>query len=344
MLSQSEFEYPVPRGQIALRPPAERGDSRLLLLPAGGDDAVDHHFSELPSLLRAGDLLVLNDTRVLPARLYGHKDTGGKLDILLERELDERHFLARLRRARSLRPGSRVWVAPQVWLQTLGHEEGLSRFRIGPAGHTLDRLLREHGHIPLPPYISRAVEAQDQARYQTVFARHPGAVAAPTAGLHFTTGLLEQLRERGISHCFITLHVGAGTFLSVRGRVEDHRMHSEYAGIDSDTVAAIEQTRRRRGRVIAVGTTVVRCLETAAFDGTLRPFSGMTDLFIRPGFRFRVVDMLITNFHWPETSLLVLVSAFAGYRRIQQAYAHAAAAGYRFYSYGDAMLLQRHAL
>jgi S-adenosylmethionine:tRNA ribosyltransferase-isomerase len=334
----SDFHYELPPELIAQRPTARRGDSRLLHLPARG--AVDdRRFADVLGLLQPGDLLVFNDTRVLPARLFGVKETGGRVEILIERLAAEDLAWAHVRASKSPRPGGLIRVGGRT-LRVEGREDDL--FRLRAEGFAFADLMQAHGHMPLPPYIQRADEALDHERYQTVYAARPGAVAAPTAGLHFDQSMLAALAARGIESARVTLHVGAGTFQPVREQDLDlHRMHSEWLEVDRAAVEAVARTRARGGRVVAVGTTSVRSLETAAAAGELAPYRGDTRLFIRPGYRFRVVDLLLTNFHLPQSTLLMLVSAFAGHERIMAAYRHAVAQRYRFFSYGDAMLLER---
>ena len=334
----SDFHYDLPDSLIAQRPSAERGDSRLLHVPRDGD-LEDRHFRELSALLRPGDLVVFNDTRVLPARLFGVKDSGGQVEVLIERLLSEQLAEAQVRASKSLKPGRRILIGDYV-LVTEGRDDGFFRLRL--ENGRFAELMQAHGHMPLPPYIQRADTADDQERYQTVFARRPGAVAAPTAGLHFDPAMLRRLAEIGVETGRVTLHVGAGTFQPVRVQdLDQHRMHSEWLEVDEAAVEAVVRARARGGRVVAVGTTSVRSLETAAGGGELAPYRGETRLFIRPGFRFRVVDLLLTNFHLPESTLLMLVCAFGGYERIMAAYRHAVDARYRFFSYGDAMLVER---
>lgn len=337
---RSDFHFDLPEELIAQQPPAQRGDSRLLVLDGASGALSDQRFTELPDWLRPGDLMVFNDTRVIPARLHGVKEgSGGKVEVLVERVLDSRRVLAHVRASKAPKPGTRLWLEQAVHARMLGRHEDLFELAFEDERGVFE-VLERHGHIPLPPYIERADAAEDAERYQTVYARSPGAVAAPTAGLHFTPALLEQLAAGGIETAFVTLHVGAGTFLPVRSeRIEDHRMHSEWLQVGEEVVAAVARTRARGGRVIAVGTTAVRSLESAAADGELRPFTGETAIFITPGYRFRVVDALVTNFHLPESTLLMLVSALAGHAEIMAAYRHAVAQRYRFFSYGDAMFI-----
>ena len=337
-MRRQDFHFDLPPELIAQQPAPERPASRLLHLERASGAWHDRQFRELPNLLRAGDLLVLNDTRVIPARLWGRKETGGRVEVLVERPLDERAALAHVRASKAPKPGSRLVFAQGVTAEVTGREADLFRLEFD---RPLMAVLEAQGHMPLPPYIEREDAALDAERYQTVYARHPGAVAAPTAGLHFDEALLAELAERGIEQARVTLHVGAGTFQPVRvDDIAQHRMHSEWLRVPADVVAAVQRTRARGGRVVAVGTTVVRSLETAALDGSLQAYEGETDIFITPGFRFRVVDALITNFHLPESTLLMLVCAFAGHETIMRAYRHAVAQRYRFFSYGDAMFIE----
>ena len=303
----------------------------------------DRMFTELPTLLVPGDLVVFNNTRVIRARLIGVKDSGGRVEVMIERIVNAREALAQIRASHAPREGSAVVIGGER-LEVIGRDGRLFRVRT-EEGTTLDALLARHGEIPLPPYISRPADEADAERYQTVYASAPGAVAAPTAGLHFDPPMLEALGRRGISTAFLTLHVGAGTFLPVQTEdLAEHRMHSEWFDLPQTTIDAIESTRARGGRVVAVGTTTLRALESSAAasdDGRLREGPQETALFVTPGYRFRVVDRLLTNFHLPKSTLLMLVSAFAGYGAIREAYAHAITGKYRFFSYGDAMLLER---
>jgi S-adenosylmethionine:tRNA ribosyltransferase-isomerase len=335
----SDFDYELPQELIAQQPLPERASSRLLVLDGPGGGLQDRTFSELPGLLRTGDLLVFNDTRVIPARLYGHKRSGGRVEVLVERVLDAHRVLAQLRASRAPKPGGELLLEGGVCARVRARQGPFFELGFTDPRPVLD-ILATHGHVPLPPYIERADEADDRARYQTVYARRPGAVAAPTAGLHFDRDLLDMLRDAGVAMGFVTLHVGAGTFQPIR--VEDisrHPMHPEYLEVDASVCAAVARCCERRGRVIAVGTTTVRALESAAAPGRLRPYRGETTLFITPGYRFRVVDALITNFHLPRSSLLMLVCALGGYGPMMAAYRHAVAHQYRFYSYGDAMFI-----
>lgn len=334
---RSDYHFELPEHLIAQQPLPERSASRLLCLDGANGAIRDARFRDLPSLLSPDDLLVFNDTRVIPARLLGQKESGGRVEILVERVVAADQCLAHVRASRAPRVGSLLQVGE--WrLEVTGRDGAL--FELQSRDGRLAELMEAAGHMPLPPYIRRDDEAADRYRYQTVYAREPGAVAAPTAGLHFDEGIFRELEERSVRQARVTLHVGAGTFQPVR--VEDldaHEMHSEWLSVSEATCRAVADTRARGGRVVAVGTTAVRSLETAAASGELTPFEGETRLFIRPGYRFRVVDRLITNFHLPESTLLMLVSAFAGYHNTFAAYRHAVEAEYRFFSYGDAMLI-----
>lgn len=338
-MKTSDFHYELPPELIAQLPAAERSASRLLHVGAGLRDL---RMTQLPDLLRAGDLLVFNDTRVLKARLQGRKATGGRVEILVERVLGEREMQAQLGVSKTPKAGALLELDGQTQqLELLGRDESFFHLKMHGDG-TLHELLERAGSLPLPPYIQHAPDAGDAERYQTVFAREPGAVAAPTAGLHFDAPLLAALRDRGVQTATLTLHVGAGTFQPVRvDDLAEHRMHAERYRIGEELAVRIADTRAAGGRVVAVGTTSVRALESAAEeDGRLRTGEGETRIFITPGYRFRVVDALVTNFHLPESTLLMLVSAFGGIERLRAAYRHAVAERYRFFSYGDAMLIE----
>lgn len=338
-MKKTDFHYDLPLELIAQAPLAERSASRLLLLDGEAGRWLDRHFRELPELLAPGDLLVFNDTRVLPARLFGRKPTGGAVEILLERVLGDHEALVQLGVSKKPKPGGEIVLADGSRARVLGREGEFFRLRF-PEGKPLEALLARLGEMPLPPYLGRAPEPADAERYQTVYAREPGAVAAPTAGLHFDAALLAALRARGIEFGYVTLHVGAGTFQPVRAEdVEDHHMHSEWLHVDAPLVEQLRVARARGGRVIAVGTTVVRALEASLRDGEVAPFAGETAIFIRPGYRITSVDALVTNFHLPESTLLMLVAAFAGRELVLEAYRHAVTERYRFFSYGDAMLV-----
>ena len=337
-MRRSDFHFDLPDTLIAQYPPARRGASRLLCLDAASGAVEDRAFADLAQILRPGDLLVFNDTRVIPARLYGRKESGGRVELLIERLLGPGRALAHVRASKTPRRGSRILVAEEARLVVGERRDDL--FEISSPDMALEDLMQRHGHVPLPPYITRSDEDLDLERYQTVYAQRPGAVAAPTAGLHFDREMLQRLAQQGVGSTRVTLHVGAGTFQPVRSeRLEDHRMHSEYVEVDEETCDEVARTRRNGGRVVAVGTTSVRSLESAAASGELKPFRGDTRLFITPGFRFNCTDAMLTNFHLPESTLLMLVCAFAGYDNVMNAYRHAVLQGYRFFSYGDAMFL-----
>jgi len=334
-----EFTFNLPERLIAQVPPANRSAGRLLCLDRASGAIADRQISELPALLRSGDLLVFNDTRVIPARLFGEKDTGGAVEVLVERVLDQRRVWAHVRASKSPKPGRRLVLEGELQVEVLGRHGELFELAFLGDESVLEALERK-GRIPLPHYMQREAQNEDRERYQTVFARVPGAAAAPTAGLHFDETLLGKLSARGVQFAHVTLHVGAGTFQPPRVEiVEDHVMHAERVSVTADVCAKIAATKARGGRVIAVGTTVVRSLESAARGGELAPFEGDTQIFIYPGYTFRVVDALVTNFHLPASTLLMLVSAFAGKENVLAAYQHAVEQEYRFYSYGDAMFV-----
>ena len=346
-LTVDDFDFPLPPELIAQHPAPERTGSRLLHVC--GQHEIDRYFADLPELLKAGDLLVFNDTRVIKARFFGVKETGGQVEIMLERIVDATHAICQIRASKAPKTGCLLRLADAFNVRMSGRTGADNDFfalELVDAGDFWD-LSERYGKLPLPPYIEHPAEGADETRYQTVYARAPGAVAAPTAGLHFDEAMLSTLRAQGVNTAFVTLHVGAGTYRPVRvEKIADHRMHSERYDIPQATADAIAATRAAGGRVIAVGTTSLRSLESAASlenpdDGTVRAGSAETDIFITPGYRFKVVDRLITNFHLPKSTLLMLVSAFAGYDNIRAAYAHAVAERYRFFSYGDAMLLEK---
>lgn len=342
-LTVDDFDFPLPPELIAQHPAPERRGSRLLHVC--GEQRFDRKFDDLPSLLRAGDLLVFNDTRVIKARFFGVKDSGGRVEIMLERIVDARHAICQIRASKAPKPGCTLRLADAFTVTMTGRtgaDDDFFALELVDQGDFWD-LSERYGQLPLPPYIEHPAEGADETRYQTVYARAPGAVAAPTAGLHFDEAMLATLQAQGVNTAFVTLHVGAGTYRPVRvDKIADHRMHSERYAVPQATADAIAATRAAGGRVVAVGTTSLRTLESAASDdGTLRVGEGETDIFITPGYRFKVVDRLFTNFHLPKSTLLMLVSAFAGYDNIRAAYAHAVAERYRFFSYGDAMLLEK---
>jgi S-adenosylmethionine:tRNA ribosyltransferase-isomerase len=337
-MRRSSFAYDLPPDLIAQRPPPQRSASRLLHLTGAGGLA-DLQFTDFPSLLRPGDLLVFNDTRVVPARVLGTKPTGGQVEILLERVLEGRRILAHVHASKALRADAPVALPGNAEARFITRREDLFELELNvePLAY-----FERHGSMPLPPYIERPADADDASRYQTVYAREPGAIAAPTAGLHFDAATLARITELGLDTTHVTLHVGAGTFQPIRvENLDEHRMHAERVVVSAATCASIARTRERGGRVVAIGTTVVRSLESAAASGALAPFEGETRLFIRAAYEFKVVDALLTNFHLPESTLLMLVCAFGGYDAVMAAYRHAVARRYRFFSYGDAMFLSR---
>jgi len=335
----ADFSFDLPESLIAKYPAEKRTGSRLLVLD-GQTGGIRHRvFEDLLTLINPGDLLVFNDTKVVPARLFGHKETGGKLEILFERSVSPHRFLAHVRSSKSPKAGSSIVLEGGVILQMLRRQGALFELETPPEIEVFT-MLEQFGHIPLPPYIDRHDEQQDASRYQTVYADKPGAAAAPTAGLHFDQTLLKRLSDKGVNSTFVTLHVGAGTFQPVKvDKIEDHQMHSEWIDVSQETVDLIELTQRRGGRVIAVGTTSLRSLEAASIGGRVQSFTGETDIFIYPGYCFNTVDALVTNFHLPQSTLLMLVSAFSGQAHIFNAYQSAIEHKYRFFSYGDAMFL-----
>ncbi|MEH6822278.1 MAG: tRNA preQ1(34) S-adenosylmethionine ribosyltransferase-isomerase QueA [Motiliproteus sp.] len=338
-----DFHFELPDELIARHPAEKRTGSRLLCVEGDSGAIVHSAFTELLALVRPGDLMVFNDTRVIPARMFGQKATGGKIEMLIERVIDAHHALVHIRSSKAPKPGASLLLEGQLEAEVTGRRGALFEVRF-KGERSLLSWLDEIGHMPLPPYMNREDHEADRERYQTVYNRAPGAVAAPTAGLHFDQELLQSLRDKGVDLGFVTLHVGAGTFQPVKVEtVLEHQMHSEYIEVTEQVCQQVRDTRARGGRVIGVGTTSVRCLESAARkgEGELVPFCGETDIFIYPGYQFAVIDCLITNFHLPESTLLMLVSAFAGAEHIRHAYAEAVAQQYRFYSYGDAMFLTR---
>ncbi|PWK92154.1 tRNA preQ1(34) S-adenosylmethionine ribosyltransferase-isomerase QueA [Fulvimonas soli] len=338
-MKKSDFDFHLPPELIAQAPLPERSASRLLVLDVPARSLADRMFRELPALLRKGDLLVFNDTRVLPARLHGRKESGGAVEILIERVTGAHEAIVQLGVSKKPKEGGRIALGDGSLATVLGREDAFFRLRF-ESPEPLERLLAKLGEMPLPPYIARHADASDLERYQTVYAREPGAVAAPTAGLHFDEALLGSLRDMGVEFGYVTLHVGAGTFQPVRTEnIHEHRMHREWLNVGASLVEKIRRTRAAGGRVIAVGTTVVRALESATVDGELRPFAGETQIFIFPGYRITSIDGLVTNFHLPQSTLLMLVSALAGREFVLEAYRHAVERRYRFFSYGDAMLV-----
>jgi S-adenosylmethionine:tRNA ribosyltransferase-isomerase len=338
-MRRSEFHYDLPPELIAQAPLPERTQSRLLTLDGVSGALGDHSFSALPQLLAPGDLLVLNETPVIPARLFGSKESGGRIEVLVERVLDHNRVLAQIRASKPPRAGMQLMLEGMPAHVVTRHGD-LYELAFANGQNNVLELLNSVGHIPLPPYIERADQPADRERYQTVYAQTPGAVAAPTAGLHFDTALLRRLAAQGIECAFVTLHVGLGTFQPMRAdNVEDHVMHRERLEVTTHVCEQVRATRARGGRVIAVGTTSVRAMESAAANGEIQPLTGETGIFIYPGYRFKTVDALITNFHLPESTLLMLVSAFAGTVNVLNAYRHAVQQRYRFFSYGDAMFV-----
>jgi len=338
----SDYDFNLPPELIAQFPSNVRSGSRLLHLDGHTGAISDHVFSQLPKFLQPGDLLIFNDTRVIKARLHGTKSSGGKVEILVERIMGNYQALAHIRASKAPKPGSRIVIAGKIPVEVTARQDALFVLHFEPAGPTVMQLLEEYGNIPLPPYITHSTGTTDEERYQTIYAREPGAVAAPTAGLHFDEAMMALLENQGIKIAYVTLHVGAGTFQPVRTEdISQHKMHSELYTVPEETVALIHSTQQQGGKVTAVGTTVLRALESAAATGELQAGQGETDIFITPGYHFNVVERLLTNFHLPRSTLLMLVSAFAGVDNIKQAYQHAIHERYRFFSYGDAMLLER---
>ena len=336
-MRRDQFYFDLPDELIAREPAAERTGSRLLYLDSAAERLQHSQFSDFLTYIGPDDLLVFNNTKVIPARLYGQKDSGGKIEVLVERVLDSHRVLAHIRASKSPKPSTQLIFDNNVRAEMVGRDAALFELAFTePVLAVLDQI----GHMPLPPYIDRSDTEDDKSRYQTVYAEHSGAVAAPTAGLHFDQALMDDIKGKGASIGFVTLHVGAGTFQPVRAdNIEDHHMHSEWLQVSDELCQQVAATKAKGGRVIAVGTTSVRCLETAAKAGDIAPFEGDTDIFIYPGYQFKVVDALLTNFHLSESTLLMLVSAFSGYHSIMAAYRAAVAERYRFFSYGDAMLL-----
>lgn len=340
-MKTSDFTFDLPESLIAQYPCSERSASRLLCLDGDSGTWSDRMFADLPSLLSEKDLLVFNNTRVIPARLLGHKETGGNVEVLIERILDDQRALAHVRSSKSPKPGRKLKLEDALDVEVIGRQGALFELQFFNVSSVL-AALEQYGRMPLPPYIEREVDTADLHRYQTVYAREAGAVAAPTAGLHFDEKLLATIDAMGIERAEVTLHVGAGTFQPVRvENITEHQMHSEWLQVTETVCQKVKATRARGGRVIAVGTTSVRALESASLSGQIEPYQGETDIFIYPGYLFRSVDAMVTNFHLSESTLLMLVSAFAGREHILNAYQHAVAERYRFFSYGDAMFITR---
>jgi S-adenosylmethionine:tRNA ribosyltransferase-isomerase len=340
-MKTQDFDFYLPSSLIAQHPSTERTASRMLYLNSATSELTDKQFLDFPEFFNAGDLLIFNDTRVIKARLFGHKHSGGNVEVLIERVINQNTAYAHVRASRAPKIGSRITLSEAFDVEVTARHDDLFELHFLSDVSVFD-LLEQHGALPLPPYITHSATNHDAERYQTVYAKHLGAVAAPTAGLHFSTEILEQLKAKGVNIAYVTLHVGAGTFQPVRvDDVADHKMHSELFHVPQETVALIEATKANGGIVAAIGTTAMRALESAARSGTLAAGEGDTDIFITPGYRFNVVDRLLTNFHLPKSTLLMLVSAFAGTDNIKKAYAHAVDNQYRFFSYGDAMLIEK---
>jgi len=340
-MKTQDFDFYLPSHLIAQHPAQERTASRMLCLDGSNGNLADKNFLDFPDACNAGDLLIFNDTRVIKARLFGHKHSGGNVEVLIERVINPQTAYAHVRASRSPKVGSRMRLSDAFDVEVTARHGDLFELHFLSDVSVFD-LLEQHGALPLPPYITHAATDDDEERYQTVFAKNLGAVAAPTAGLHFNEPLLEQLQQKGVNIAYVTLHVGAGTFQPVRvDNIAEHKMHSELFSIPQSTVDSIKETRLHGGRVTAIGTTALRALESAAQHGELKAGDGDTDIFITPGYKFKVVDRLFTNFHLPKSTLLMLVSAFAGIDNIKKAYVHAIEKEYRFFSYGDAMLIEK---
>jgi S-adenosylmethionine:tRNA ribosyltransferase-isomerase len=338
---RSDFYFELPETLIAQYPPVKRTASRLLYLDGISGELRDLQFTDITSLLKPGDLLVFNDTKVIPARIYGRKASGGKVEVLVERILGDHQVLAQIKASKSPKPGSELILDGDIKVNVVARQQAFFTLRFEKSAAVID-LLETHGHVPLPPYIRREDQLQDKSRYQTVYAKVPGAVAAPTAGLHFDEELVAHIQQQGVHTAFVTLHVGAGTFQPMRvEEINQHQMHAEYVEVSQSVCDQIAAAKSKGGRVIAVGTTSVRCLETAASNGQIQAYKGDTDIFIKPGTKFHVVDAMVTNFHLPESTLLMLVCAFAGYEQVMHAYQHAIKQQYRFFSYGDAMFITK---
>jgi S-adenosylmethionine:tRNA ribosyltransferase-isomerase len=336
-----DFDFYLPDHLIAQNPISERTASRMLCVNGTNGKLSDERFSNLPNFLNEGDLLIFNDTRVIKARLFGKKHTGGHVEVLVERVVNQHIVYAHVRASRSPNVGSKIKLSDAFDAEIIARHDDLFELRF-LSDNTVLELLEQHGALPLPPYITHAATAEDEERYQTVFGKHPGAVAAPTAGLHFNDDILGKIKRKGVNIAYVTLHVGAGTFQPVRvDNIHEHKMHSELYNIPQATIDMIATTKQNGGKVTAIGTTAMRALESAALSGELQAGEGETNIFITPGYRFKVVDRLFTNFHLPKSTLLMLVSAFAGFELMKKAYAHAVEQQYRFFSYGDAMLIEK---
>ena len=341
MMKRQDFYYDLPESLIAREPAKERTGSRLMVLDGANGMIVHSQFEDILSNVKEGDLMVFNDTRVIPARVFGAKESGGKVEILVERVVDRTHVIAHVRSSKSPKEGSKIILTDGTPVDVLGRQGSLFELAFSESESVLDKL-DEVGRMPLPPYIDREDEDEDRERYQTVYGVNKGAVAAPTAGLHFDQTLLDKLKAKGVNFAFVTLHVGAGTFQPVRAEdIREHQMHSEIMELKEEVCEQVRRTKEAGNRVIAVGTTSVRCLETAAQSGDIEPYQGETNIFIYPSYQYRVVDALVTNFHLPESTLLMLVSAFAGYENTMAAYKSAVKEKYRFFSYGDAMFITK---
>lgn len=340
-MKTQDFDFYLPSALIAQHPPTERTASRMLHVKSESCELSDNQFIDFPNYFNAGDLLIFNDTRVIKARLFGQKQSGGNVEVLIERVINQHVAYAHIRASRAPKVGSRITLSDAFEIEVTARHDDLFEIQFLSQSSVFD-LLEQYGALPLPPYITHGATDYDEERYQTVYAKHLGAVAAPTAGLHFSTEILEQLKNRGVNIAYVTLHVGAGTFQPVRvDDIKDHKMHSELFHVPQETVDLIKATKANGNIVTAIGTTAMRALESAARNGTLVAGEGDTDIFITPGYRFNVVDRLLTNFHLPKSTLLMLVSAFAGSDNIKKAYAHAVNHEYRFFSYGDAMLIEK---
>jgi len=336
-----DFHFELPEELIASFPLEQRSASRLLSVNGDSGELNHGNFTDVLELIQPGDLMIFNDTRVIPARLFGTKESGGKVEVLVERVLDDKRALTHVRSSRSPKPGTKLTLEGGIEAEMVARHENLFELKFLIEGNLVEAL-EQYGHMPLPPYMKREDQLEDRERYQTVYNKKPGAVAAPTAGLHFDDALLAKLDDMGVKRAFVTLHVGAGTFQPVKvDNIDEHVMHSEYIEVSEEVCELVKQTRAQGGRVIAVGTTSVRSLESASQNGEIEPFFGDSDIFIFPGYEFKSVDAMITNFHLPESTLLMLVSAFSGYDNMMKAYKEAVEQKYRFFSYGDAMYLTR---